>query len=200
MSSNIVIDGVSTIDTGSSGAALFNINVESIAEVKILESGYQAEYGLPSGLQVLAVTKSGTNRSAAPSTTCGAIPSGMPTAMPNVLNNVAKTMSKAQDIGSSISGPIGKPSGHNKLFFFFAEEFNPATAGGTQQTFRLRTALCAARGFFADHGQPREPVSVHRRYRSRAACPPQLRPAIRSRICRDGGVSEGSGKQAHPLD
>ncbi len=52
-----------------------------------------------------------------------------------------KTVSKAQDIGFSIGGPIGKPGGHNKLFFFFAEEFNPATAGGTQQTFRLPTAL-----------------------------------------------------------
>ena len=62
MSSNIVMDGVSTMDTGSSGSALFNMNNESIAEVKVLESGYQAEYGLRSGLQVMAVTKSGTNR------------------------------------------------------------------------------------------------------------------------------------------
>ena len=46
MSSNIVMDGVSTMDTGSSGSALFNMNTESIAEVKVLESGYQAEYGL----------------------------------------------------------------------------------------------------------------------------------------------------------
>ena len=56
------MDGVSTMDTGSSGAALFNMNTESIAEVKVLESGYQAEYGLRSGLQMLAVTKSGTNQ------------------------------------------------------------------------------------------------------------------------------------------
>src|SRR4029450_11825689 len=62
MSTNVSMDGGSTMDTGSSGSALFNINTESIAEVKILESGYQAEYGLRSGLQVMAVTKSGTNR------------------------------------------------------------------------------------------------------------------------------------------
>ena len=62
MSTNIVMDGVSTMDTGSSGSAIFNINTESISEVKVLESGYQAEYGLRSGLQVMAVTKSGTNR------------------------------------------------------------------------------------------------------------------------------------------
>ena len=63
MSSNIVMDGVSTMDTGSSGAALFNMNTESIAEVKVLESGYQAEYGLRrAACRCMAVTKSGTNQ------------------------------------------------------------------------------------------------------------------------------------------
>ena len=38
------------------------MNVESIAEVKVLVSSYQAEYGRSSGLQITAVTKSGTNR------------------------------------------------------------------------------------------------------------------------------------------
>ncbi len=38
------------------------MNIESIGEVKILTQGYQAEYGRSSGLQITAVTKSGTNR------------------------------------------------------------------------------------------------------------------------------------------
>ena len=38
------------------------MNIESIAEVKVLTQGYQAEYGRSSGLQITAVTKSGTNR------------------------------------------------------------------------------------------------------------------------------------------
>src|SRR5262245_8700918 len=57
---NIMMDGVSAVDTGSN-AILLQMNVESIAEVKVLVSGYQAEYGRSSGLQVTAVTKSGTN-------------------------------------------------------------------------------------------------------------------------------------------
>jgi hypothetical protein len=141
MSSNIVMDGVSTMDTGSSGSALFNINVESIAEVKVLESGYQAEYGLRSGLQVLAVTKSGTNQFRGSVYNVRRNSKWNANSHANVLNNVPKEVSKAQDIGFSIGGPIGKPGGHNKLFFFFAEEFNPATSGGEQRTFRLPTAL-----------------------------------------------------------
>ena len=58
---NIMMDGVSAMDTGSN-RPLLQMNVESIAEVKVLTSGYQAEYGRSSGVQVTAITKSGTNR------------------------------------------------------------------------------------------------------------------------------------------
>ena len=58
---NVQMDGVSTMDTGSN-RAIIDLNVESIAEVKVLVSNYQAEYGRSSGLQITAVTKSGTNR------------------------------------------------------------------------------------------------------------------------------------------
>jgi hypothetical protein len=57
-----MMDGISAMDTGNNGQML-NMNIESIAEVKVLTSGYQAEYGRSSGLlQITAVTKSGTNR------------------------------------------------------------------------------------------------------------------------------------------
>ena len=141
MSSNIVMDGISTMDTGSSGSALFNINTESIAEVKVLNSGYQAEYGLRSGLQVMAVTKSGTNQFHGSVYNVRRNSDWNANSKANNSNGVPKPKSKAQDIGFSVGGPIGKPGGNNKLFFFFAEEFNPATAGGNQQTFRLPTAL-----------------------------------------------------------
>ena len=49
------------MDTGNNGQMLA-LNIESIAEVKVLTQGYQAEFGRSSGLQITAVTKSGTNR------------------------------------------------------------------------------------------------------------------------------------------
>ena len=58
---NLMMDGISAMDTGNNGTMLA-MNIESIGEVKILTQGYQAEFGRSSGLQVTAVTKSGTNR------------------------------------------------------------------------------------------------------------------------------------------
>ena len=58
---NFMMDGVSTMDDGSN-RLLMQLNPESIGEVKVLVSNYQAEYGRSSGLQITAVTKSGSNR------------------------------------------------------------------------------------------------------------------------------------------
>src|SRR6187399_2978683 len=60
---NYQIDGVSAMDSGNNGLmGGLNLPVDAIAEVKVITSGYQAEYGRSSGLQIAAVTKSGTNQ------------------------------------------------------------------------------------------------------------------------------------------
>src|ERR1041385_1466681 len=56
-----MMDGISAMDTGNNGQ-MINMNIESIAEVKVLTQSYQAEYGRSRGLQITAVTKSGTNQ------------------------------------------------------------------------------------------------------------------------------------------
>ena len=78
---NIMMDGVSAMDTGSN-RPLLQMNVESIAEVKVLTSGYQAEYGRASGVQVTASPRAAPTGSAGRSTTSSAIPTGTRTARP----------------------------------------------------------------------------------------------------------------------
>ena len=58
---NFLLDGVSNVDPGGNGQGL-QLNMDAIAEVKVLSSAYQAEYGRSSGLQISGVTKSGTNQ------------------------------------------------------------------------------------------------------------------------------------------
>ena len=137
---NIMMDGVSAVDTGSN-AILLQMNVESIAEVKVLVSGYQAEYGRSSGLQVTAVTKSGTNHFRG--STYGVFRNSdwYANSQTNILNGDPKTVLQEKDLGYSIGGPIGKPGGKNKLFFFYSHEFAPRTGGNDVTRFRVPTLL-----------------------------------------------------------
>jgi carboxypeptidase family protein len=137
---NIQMDGVSTMDTGSN-RAIIDLNVESISEVKVLVSSYQAEYGRSSGLQITAVTKSGTNRFRGSIYDVERNSDWNANSKTNILNDDPKTVLRQRDWGYSIGGPVGKPGGNNKLFFFYTQEFEPRTGGNDKVRYRLPTAL-----------------------------------------------------------
>jgi hypothetical protein len=144
--SNVMMDGISTMDTGSN-SILLQMNVESIAEVKVLVSGYQAEYGRSSGVQVTAVTKSGTNQFRGSVYDVLRNSKWNANSRTNILNGDQKVKVDEKDIGYSIGGPIGRPGGNNKLFFFYAHEFAPRTGGGDTIRYRFPTALERAGDF-----------------------------------------------------
>jgi hypothetical protein len=144
--SNIMMDGVSTMDTGSN-SVLLQMNIESIAEVKVLVSNYQAEYGRSSGVQVSAVTKSGTNRFRGSAYDVMRRDAWNSNSKTNLLNGDPKVKVNEKDLGYSIGGPVGRPGGNNKLFFFYAHEYAPRTGGGDVVRFRFPTALERAGDF-----------------------------------------------------
>jgi hypothetical protein len=137
---NFMMDGVSTMDTGSN-RLLLAVNVESIAQVKVMTSNYQAEYGRSSGLQITAVTKTGTNRFRGGLYDVERNSDWNATSKVDQLNGDAKDLFKRREWGYSIGGPIGKPGGRNKLFFFYSHEFQPRTAGNDVVRYRVPTAL-----------------------------------------------------------
>src|SRR6476646_8932383 len=139
---NIMMDGVSTMDTGNNGQML-SMNVESIAEVKVLTQGYQAEFGRSSGLQITAVTKSGTNKFRGSAYDIQGNSDWNTNSGVNAKNGDTKVVAKAKTLGYSIGGPVGKPGGNNKLFFFYSHEYRPTTAftnGGNVIRMKLPTA------------------------------------------------------------
>ena len=143
---NIMMDGVSAVDTGSN-SILLQMNVESIQEVKVLVSGYQAEYGRSSGLQITAVTKSGTNHFRGSTYGVSRNSDWYANSKTNMLNGDPKTVLQEKDLGYSIGGPVGKPGGRNKLFFFYSHEFAPRTGGNDVTRYRVPTALERAGDF-----------------------------------------------------
>ena len=143
---NIMMDGVSTMDTGNNGQ-LIQMNVEAIAEVKVLTQGYQAEFGRSSGLQISAVTKSGTNRFTGAVYMIDRNSDWNANSWVNVKNGDPKAVSKQRDWGYAIGGPIGRAGGDNNLFFFYSHEYRPRTSGGNVNRFRVPTQLERAGDF-----------------------------------------------------
>jgi hypothetical protein len=143
---NIMMDGISAMDTGNNGQML-NMNIESIAEVKVLTQGYQAEYGRSSGLQITAVTKSGTNRFHGSVYDIATNSNWNTNSWANQKNGDPKSVNKNTTWGYSIGGPVGKPGGDNKLFFFYSHEYRPTTSSGAINRFRVPTALERAGDF-----------------------------------------------------
>jgi hypothetical protein len=137
---NIMMDGVSTMDTGSN-RPLLQMNVESIAEIKVLMSGYQAEYGRSSGVHVMAVTKSGSNRFRGSIFDVERNSDWNANSRVNTLNGDPKTSLREKDFGFSIGGPVGRPGRTNRLFFFFSQQISPYTRGNDVVRYRMPTAL-----------------------------------------------------------
>ena len=98
------------------------MNVDSIAEVKVLTQGYQAEFGRSSGLQISAVTKSGTNQFRGSLYDIERNSDWNSNTWANIKNGDPKPVSKQRDWGYSLGGPIGKPGGANRLFFFCSHD------------------------------------------------------------------------------
>jgi hypothetical protein len=137
---NFMLDGATAMDPGVNRPAS-RVSTEAIAEVRVVTSGYQAEYGRSSGLQVNAITKSGTNQFRGSLYDVERHSRFNANSKTNILNGDPKPFEDERDWGFAIGGPVGKPGGHNKLFFYFNLEFNPRTFGNTVARYRMPTAL-----------------------------------------------------------
>lgn len=123
----VSVDGMVAHDTHSNGSMPFEPNMDSIAEVKVLTSNYQAEYGRNSAAVISVVTKSGTREFHGSGynfyrhETLNAN---------NFFNNRTATRKlpyRYRISGFSIGGPIYIPAKFNsdkdKLFFFWSREY-----------------------------------------------------------------------------
>ena len=67
--SKVIIDGVVGNEVGNSGMNAQMVNLDAIAEVRLLNNSYRAEYGQSGGSQLQIVTRGGTRSITAPATT-----------------------------------------------------------------------------------------------------------------------------------
>src|SRR5215471_2273418 len=136
-SANFTVDGITNLDTGSNGTSHYEPNMDSIAEMRVLTSNYQAEYGRNSGGVISVVTKSGSQEFH------GSAWANKRHEMFNAknffdnLNGRQKSVYRFFVWGYAVGGPVYIPKLFNtqkkKLFFFFSQEYTkqkPATMSG----------------------------------------------------------------------
>src|SRR5690606_8576767 len=175
---NFMIDGVSSMDTGSNGQNV-QLNIDAVAEVKVLTSGYQAEYGRSSGLQITAVTRSGTNQFRGSAYMLRRDSDWNTNSWQNQENGVAPTEFSEGGYGYTFGGPVGRSGGSNKLFFFHSMEFRPRTEGGNLVRLRLPTDLERRGDFSQSLDNQRAPIRPLMDHVTGAAFPNNVIPADR---------------------
>ncbi len=140
------IDGSSNVDTGNNGGTHVTLNPDAIAEVKVLTSNYQAEFGKAGGGQVAVTTKSGTNQfhgdfrffhrhESLNANSWFANQSGTP-----------RPIYRYNYFGYQLGGPVYIPGTNfnkdkDKIFFFWSQEFYRQLIPGGYDQFRVPTAL-----------------------------------------------------------
>lgn len=131
------LDGASNVDTGNNGGTHVTINTDAIAEVKILTSNYQAEFGKASGGQISVVSRGGTNEFHGNAHFFHRNDGMNATGWINNHNDTPKQLYRYNTEGYMIGGPIKK----DKLFFFWSNEFYQQLVPGSVVQFRTPTAL-----------------------------------------------------------
>ena len=162
---NFTVDGITDLDTGSNGTLHYEPNLDSIQELKVLTSNYQAEFGRNSGGTITVVTKSGTQDFHG---TAGWVHRHEEFNANSWANNHTLTTVNGLRVASarvpyrynvetySIGGPAFIPKLANKarkhLFFFWSQEYTGQYVAGTSQTVFMPTAADRIGDFSADRG------------------------------------------------
>lgn len=124
---NTTLDGVMNMDIGANATFGVQPNMDAIAEIKILTSNYQAEFGRNSGGVISLITKSGTQAFHGSAYSFYRHESLNANNFFNNRTGTSKAPYRYRISGYSIGGPIYVPkklnAEKNKLFFFFSQEF-----------------------------------------------------------------------------
>ena len=158
-STGIYLDGTSNVAIDQNSYQNVVPNPDTIAEIKVLSSSYDAEVGGASGATITMVTKSGTNQ------LHGSLFEYLRNNAFDARSFLAPTKEPLHlnDFGGTIGGPVYIPKlidGRNKLFFFggveqkyYHYDSNSAAAGATVSISVVPTVL-ERQGVFQGSGLP----------------------------------------------
>lgn len=131
------IDGASDVDSGDNGGTQVTINTDAIAEVKVLTSNFQAEYGKAGGSFIAVTSRGGTNQFHGNVHFFHRNEGMNANDWVSDHNDTPQEKYRYNTVGAQVGGPILR----DKLFFFFSTEWYRQLVPGGLSQYRTPTAL-----------------------------------------------------------
>jgi hypothetical protein len=139
---NITVDGISSMDTGSNVTTHTAPALGTIAEVKVLTSNYQAEFGRSVGGTVIVTTRGGGRQYRGSAFWSHRHEGFNANDYFNNQSGLGKTPYRYNLAGWQVGGPVWpKNRGDAKVFFFFNQEFTRQRVNYPLQRVRMPTTL-----------------------------------------------------------
>lgn len=137
------IDGVNAADPSSQGQLFAAAATDSLVEINVKASNYQAEYGGSAGAVINLVTRSGTNQFHGGLYAYLRNEDLNANSFFNNKNNVARPRYRYATGGGSIGGPVYIPkkfnTDKNRIFFFFNDQYSYQGNPGALQRLTVPT-------------------------------------------------------------
>jgi len=143
---NFSYDGVTNKDTGSNSGNYSAPGLDSIGEIRIQTSNFQAEYGRSSGATITVVTKSGTRNWHGSAAYYKRNEKFNANEWARNRQGLPKPIYRYDNTAYTIGGPVLIPGtdfnqNRDKLFFFWSQDLLPRTDPGVLNTRTMPTAL-----------------------------------------------------------
>lgn len=161
---NLMLDGVTNVDTGSNGGTLATTNIDMIAEFKVITNSQQAEFGRSSGAQINVVTKSGTNQFHGTGYYFYRHESLNANSWRNNMDGRQRQLYRFDFVGFNIGGPAYIPGKFNtnkdKFFFFIGHEWQNQLSPNSLRNVTVPTQAQRNGDFSATTEADGRPVTI----------------------------------------
>jgi len=162
---NLTLDGVTAIDTGNNGTGLVRLNVDAIAEFKVITNSQQAEFGRSAGSTISVVTKAGSREFHGVAYTFRRHESWNANTWRNNFEGRPRAIFRLDNPGFNLSGPVLLPKlsynrNRDKLFFFVAGDYERRQQPEAVRSVTVPTALQRAGNFSQTREADGRPVII----------------------------------------
>jgi hypothetical protein len=138
--SNVIVDGVIANEVGATSRMAQQINLDAIAEVRVLLNSYRAEFGRAGGGQVQIVSKGGTSSYRGNLYYYGRHEMFNATNFFNNRSGIEKPEYRFNTYGANLGGPVpGLNRDQKRLFFFYSVEAPLVSRPGPVRNWTMPT-------------------------------------------------------------